>query len=264
MDLLLIARKIFRHKLVTLPIIAMTLCGAVYVLVVKAPVYEASSSYVLINPPAPPTPDQVARNPALGRVHADNPYTRFTDQGVIIDVLTRRLGSEMARRTLEKAGADPRYTVASGAGFGSSSPIVQVTGLGSSPAAAMQTANVVGHAVTGELDGMQREKKVDPTYRITALQVEVADSARLRASGQLRMLVGVLALGGILLFLVLSVTDALDKLLRQRRMARAPYATASDDLALLDPDLDFIEPHLRTNGHGDNVPTPDDPERAKL
>jgi len=262
MDLLLIARKVFRHKLITLPILALTLCGAVYVLAVKDPVYEASSSYVLINPPAPPTAEQVARNPALGRIRSDNPYTRFSDQGVVIDVLTRSLGSEMARRTLVKAGADPRYTVASGAGFGSSSPIVQVTGIGPSPAAAIRTANVVGHAVTGELDRMQRAKNVDSAYRISALQVEVPDDARLRASGQLRMLVGVLALGGILLFVALSITDALDNLLRERRMALAPDESALDNLAFLDPEADLVEPHLRTNGRREHVPAPDE-QRAK-
>ena len=42
MDLLLIARKIWRYKLATLPVIVLTLCGAVYAVAVKDPVYEAS------------------------------------------------------------------------------------------------------------------------------------------------------------------------------------------------------------------------------
>ena len=57
MNLLSIARKIWRYKLATLPVVLLTLFGAAYVVAVKEPVYEASSSYVLINPPTPPTPE---------------------------------------------------------------------------------------------------------------------------------------------------------------------------------------------------------------
>ena len=58
MDLLLIARKIWRYKLATLPVIFLTLCGAVYAVALKDPVYEVKSSYLLINPPAPPTAEE--------------------------------------------------------------------------------------------------------------------------------------------------------------------------------------------------------------
>jgi capsular polysaccharide biosynthesis protein len=216
-DLLAIVRKVWRHKLVTVPVIVLTICGAAYVLAVKEPLYEASSSYLLINPPTPPTAEEIARFPALGRVRSDNPYTRFADQSVVVDVLARSMSSESARRALVRAGADPRYTVASAARFGSANPIVQITGTGPTPQTAIRTANVVGHAVTGELDRMQRVKQVASRYRITALQVEVPEGAQLRASGQLRMLIAVLALGAILLFIVISITDALATLRQERR-----------------------------------------------
>ena len=83
MDLLLIARKVWRYKLVTLPIIALVILGAVMSSSVKEPLYEASSSL---------HPDQSA-GPAHRRGHcprprprpknADNPYTRFADQSVV-------------------------------------------------------------------------------------------------------------------------------------------------------------------------------------
>ena len=133
MDLLLIVRKIWRHKLLTVPVILLTLAGAVYVVAVKEPLYEASSSYLLISPRAAPTAEEIARNPALAKVHADNPYTRFADQSVVVDVLERSMSTESARRTLMRAGADPRYTVGSGVEFGSSVPIMQINGPGSDP-----------------------------------------------------------------------------------------------------------------------------------
>ena len=250
MDLLLIARKLWRYKLATLPIIALTIAGAYYVLVVKEPLYEAQSSYLLVNPPSPPTAEQIAANPALGRIHSDNPYTRYPDQAVVIDVLTRTMNSESERRMLVKAGADRGYMVGSGAQFGSQSPIVQITGTGSTPAIALQTAKVVGHAVEGELDRMQDVEKVDPGYRITTLPVEVPEDAQLRASGKLRMLVAVLALGTIMLFVVVSVFDALATLISQRRGPLPEPDWDPEDLALLDPDLDlYRDPAAGTNGH---------------
>ena len=98
MDLLSIARKIWRYKLSTLPVLFLTLCGAIYVVAVKEPVYEASSSFILINPPAPPTAEEIARDPALGRINSDNPYTRFSDQSVVVEVLASSLTSPSALR----------------------------------------------------------------------------------------------------------------------------------------------------------------------
>jgi hypothetical protein len=246
MDLLAIARKIWRHKLFALPVIVLTLAGAAYTVAVKKPLYQAASSYLLISPPPAPTADQIARNPELGKLRADNPYTRFSDQSVVIEVLARTMNSESARRSLVRAGADPRYMVSSAVRFGASSPIVQITGTGSTPEAAIGTAKIVGNAVVGELDRMQKEQDVDATYRITTLQVEFPTGAQLQASGQLRMLVGVLGLGTVLLFLVISVTSALEGLARERREAQV---WTPDELALFEPDPD-LETASRANGRG--------------
>ena len=216
MDLLLIARKIWRHKFLTIPVILLTLVGAAYTIAVKQPLYEATSSFLLINPPPAPTNDDIARDPSLAKVDPNNPYTRFADQSVVIDVLSRTVNSDTARAELIKAGADPRYTVAAATRFGTTSPIVQITGTGATPQAAIGTAKVVGHAVVGELNRMQAEQKVDPGYRITTLQIEFPDGPHLQASGQLRMLVAVLVLGTIVLFIVISVTDAFESLRRER------------------------------------------------
>jgi hypothetical protein len=224
MDLLSIARKIWRHRLATLPVLVLTLVGAVYVMAIKEPVYEASSSYILINPPAPPTAEQIARNPALARINADNPYTRFADQSVLVDVLARTIGGDSARERLVEAGADPRYDVAPSSQFGFSSPIVQVTGVAPSAEAAMETARLVSKAVTEELDRMQRVQRVHSRYRVTPLQVDSPDRAQLRASGQLRALIGVLALGVILLFVVVSVMDGL----QAQRTPRSMPSSAPD------------------------------------
>jgi hypothetical protein len=247
MDLLSIARKVWRYKLVTVPVVLLVLCGAVYVVAVKEPVYEASSSFILINPPAPPTAEDIARDPSLGRINADNPYTRFSDQSVMIEVLSSAMSSESAQRELLKAGADPRYKVAPTSSFGYSSPIVKVTAQGSTPQVAVASAKLVGKALTAELTRMQESEGVDPDYRINAQQVESPDSAQLKASGQLRMLVGVLVLGAVLLFVVVSVADALTSLRAERRARTAPPEAGggpwpprddrAGDLGELDPEV---------------------------
>ncbi len=222
MDLLSMARKIWRYRLFTLPVVILTLCGAAYVLAVKQPVYEATSSFALLNPPAPPTAEDIARDPALGRINADNPYTRLGDQSVIIQVLASTTNSDAARRALKKAGVDSRYTVTPSADLGYASPIEQVTAVGSSAETAILSAKLVGDVVTRELDRLQAAQGVDKRYRIKTLQVAAPDEAQLKASGTLRVLVGVLVMGALALFIVVSVMDAFVTLRRESLQRLSP------------------------------------------
>lgn len=212
MDLLLILRKMWRHRFVTLPIIALTLIGAFYVIAVKAPEYKVSSSYVLINPPPPPTADDIARNPALGRINPNNPYTRFSDQSVIVSLLSSSLSADAARQQLVNEGADPRYTVSPDLQLGYSSLVVQVEGVGSTPEAAVHTAQLVGAALAQELDRVQTSQGVDPHYRIKTQEVVAPNSPTQQLSSTLRPLVGILAIGAILLLLGVSAAEALGTL----------------------------------------------------
>jgi hypothetical protein len=264
MNLLSIARKIWRYKLLTVPVVLLIFCGAVYVVAIKKPVYEASSSYILINPPEPPTPEEVARDPSLARINADNPYTRFSDQSVIVEVLASSMANESAKRALLNAGADPRYKVEPASEFGFSSPIVKITAQGASPEVAVRSAKLVGNAVTGELQKMQQAEGVDSQYRIRANKVDTPDGAQLRASGQLRSLVGVLGLGTVLLFLVVSVGDAVTALRAERvgrsgasRLAEADeqwsaQEARSERLTALDPE-EWSELDGGPRGNGEPV-----------
>jgi len=233
MSLLLILSKIWRYKLVTIPIFASVLLGAFYVVAVTAPTYEASATYILVNPPPPPTDAQIARDPSLGRVKDDNPYTRFSDQAVLVQVLASRLTSDQTRRVLIARGADANYIAAPSAEFGFSAPILQITGTGTTAAAAVTTTNVVGAALTQELDQMQAVRGVTKGYRITAEAVVAAHDAKLKPSGKLRSLVAVLVLGTILMFMAISVLDALSTLRAQWVRGRT---AASDDVE------DSVEP----------------------
>jgi hypothetical protein len=221
MDLLAIARKVWLYRVATLPVLILTFLGAFYVVVIKSPEYEASSSYVLIQPPPPPTQEDIAIDPSLGRINADNPFTRFTDQSAVVGVLASRLSNESSRDALEKKGADRRYTVAPSSEFSTSSLLVQITGVGSSPEQAVGTAELVGAALVRELDDLQETQNVALDYRIQAQSVTAPDAAELQVSSTLRPLVGVLAMGAILLFVVVSAAEALSSLGVNRSWASA-------------------------------------------
>ena len=222
MDLLQILQKIWRYRIVTLPVLALTLLGAIYVVALKESEYSAASSYVLINPPAPPTAEEIAADPSLGRINSDNPFTRFTDQSVVMDLLASTLSNESARRALAQQGADNRYTVAPSSEFGFSSQLLDVTGVGSTPREAVRTAELVGAALTSELDRLQASRGVDARYMIETQRVVAPDHAEQRVSGKLRTLVGVFAMGAILLFVVISAAEALTTLRAERSKQGVP------------------------------------------
>jgi hypothetical protein len=223
MTLLLILRKIWRYKFATLPILALVMAAAFFEIAVKPDMYQASSTYILVTPPAPPTPDEIAKDPKLGK-GADNPYTRYSDQSIVVQVLASRLNGDDARAALERKGADRNYTVQPSSEFGFSAPIVSITGTGTSPVAAIQTADIVGAALTKELEDMQKVHGVAPRYQITTQEIVGAHDARLKASGKLRAAVAVIALGTVMLFIVVSLLDGLSAFRRELATSRAAAA----------------------------------------
>ena len=228
MDLLTIARKIWRYRIATLPVIVLTLLGAVYMVVLKPPVYEASSSYILINPPSPPTPEEIAAKPALGRIDPDNPFTRFSDQSVVVGLLSSILSNDVERKALVKQGADSRYTVAPvQSTYGYSSLMLGVTGVGSSGPQAIRTAELVGAALNQQLENLQASRGVAPHYRIKSELIDAPDTASQKVSGKLRALIGVFVLGVILLFVVISAAEGLATLRAEWAKRDAPGSRRS-------------------------------------
>ena len=197
-----------------LPLAVLVLAGWYYVLAVKTPTYEAAATYILVDPPAPPISAQMTGS--------DNPYLRFSNDAVLVEVLASRLTSEQGRRLLASQGADPNYTAQSSPELGFSAPILQITGTGTTPAAAIQTAYLVGRAMTTELARMQGIRRVDKRYRIKAAAVVAAHDATLKGAGRIRGLVAVFALGAILMFVLISFLDAVGALRAQRVEVKWP------------------------------------------
>jgi hypothetical protein len=234
--LLAIMRKLWRYKLVTLPIIGLALFGSVYVVAFKPPVYQSSVSYILFTPPPPPTESDILKNPAVVR-GADNPYTRFADLTVVAQLMATRLSSDETRASLAQRGAVPSYTAEPGGGFSYSTPTIQITGIGPTAQTAIKTADVVGSALTRELDKMQEAKGVAAKYRITTQPVVPAHGAKLMPSGTLRALFGVVAIASILLFFVVSILDAVAALRWERADDQGGNEWDPPDAAVIDFEL---------------------------
>jgi hypothetical protein len=252
MDLLSVTLKIWRHRLVTFPIIVLTLAAATYVVAIKKPEYQAKTSFALLYPPPPPTADQLARDPELAKIDTNNPYTRFSDQSVIISILASTMNSRAAQQSLSKTGA--QYVVGPSMEFGYATPVVQVTANAWNPMTAVRTATTAGRALSQELNRMQAARGVAERYRIRTLEIGTPGQARLQASGKLRTFVGVVVMGAIALFVALSVADAFATLRVQRRWSDplVPMDDGSDGSAAVLPDPYELTPESEmaaSNGH---------------
>jgi hypothetical protein len=210
MDMLAIVQKVWRHKLAALPVIILTVVGLAYVTVLKPKVYQAQASYILINPPAPPSTQQIQQDPALAKLHTDNPYVRFSDLSIVVQLLTQAMSTVDTQQQLAAQGVAPGWTVGPSTQIGFS-PIFQVTASAPSPAEATKSARLVSNATTGLLNTLQARDQVSPGYQITALQLQSPNQATLQVSSLLRTVVAVLAVGIIMLFIAVSTASGLEE-----------------------------------------------------
>jgi hypothetical protein len=213
-DLLSLMRLIRLHKAVSAIIVVATL-GACLFVVFRAPeTYEATSSYVLIEPPAPPTAAEIRADPNLRGAGSDNPYNRYSDPSVILNVVARKATDETVQQRAAKTGADVNFDVSPSRRFGGTSPILDVAASGPTEEEVLATLRFLGLQVAKELRQTQADEGVDPRYMFTTRVVESPEEATRLYSGTVRSLVGLLALGALVLVLVLAV-------LRSREIQRA-------------------------------------------
>jgi hypothetical protein len=220
-DLLTIWQTIWRRRWVALPVLLLTVVVAGWAVLLRPPVYESSATLLLLQPPGPPTPTQLQRDPALAGLNADNPYTRVYDPAVLIAVVADVVGSEPARRGLAGQGADDRYVITNTVRYGLSSPLVEITGTAATPAQATRTTGLVATAFAQQLRQLQAAEHVSPRYFVMVRMVDGPAAGRPRASDKVRVLVGVFGLGLIGLFSVISVADALGTMRARRRAYRS-------------------------------------------
>jgi hypothetical protein len=207
MDLFSIIGTMWRHRLVTIPVIVITLLGAFYVIEIKAPTYQATADILLGVPPGPPTAAQIAANPALGKINTYNPYISYGNLVLVADVVIDIADSATTQQAVVSQGANPKYALDL-APLVDNPPVIEVTDEGGSAAAAIQSTQIVAEAVQKDLYQAQAQANVNPKYMITSSEIVKPLEATTSASSRLRDLLGFLAIGLILLLVAVSIAQA--------------------------------------------------------
>lgn len=204
MDLLSLVQALWRYKLTSLLVLSLTGMAVAGVLVWTPPVYTASASLLLIEPPEPSTD---AKSP----VAPENPFVRYADNSVIITVVARRVQQEQVREEIVGQGGVETYEVDLSRRFGGSSPIIDIAATADSQSRALSTVHLVIAQTTTDLYNVQAEENVRTEYMYTARTVEQPASAVRVVSGTLRKAIGVLGLGLGCLVLALASRRAWDE-----------------------------------------------------
>ena len=234
MDLFSIAGVLWRHKRVAIPVVLLTVLGMFYVVLFTAPAYQADANVLLVNPPAPPTAAEIAQNPGLIKVN--NPYANLGNPTYVADVITTLITSTASQRLLEDAGASPGYKVTQDSSnqiLGEAPPpALDITGVGSSAAAAVQSANLVAAAIIRDLRQLQEGANVKSTFMITAVEYVRPSSAVKSSSGQLKTALGVAVVGFIALLVAVSAAQGVE----ERRNRRPYLGPESDSRGVVGPE----------------------------
>jgi len=220
MDLLSIISIVWRHKLAAIPVVLLTIAGAFYVIAIKAPVYQATSSLLLLGAPNPPSAGQIAADRKLAKINPNNPYVNFDDLPVVADAVINVVTSNTAEQTLAAQGVNPEYQVVLSTDFGNP-PIIEITGIGRTAAEAMRGASLVTSTAVADLYQMQKAQGVNNAYMITSTELVKPTQAQTTVSGKLRTLIAVLGIGALLLFVVISLAEAVARR-RSPALAGAP------------------------------------------
>ena len=83
-----------------------------------------------------------------------------------------------------------------------------MTGSANNAQVAVQSARIVAAAVSKDLHQLQAAQNVNPKYMISAIEYVVPTSATSSSSSKLRTLIGVVAVGVVLLFVAVSLAEA--------------------------------------------------------
>lgn len=222
MDFISIASVLWKQKWLAFPIVLLTALAAVYVVKVKPPVYDATSTVLLTNPLKQATQSQIAAHPSLKKANSDNIFEDYGDLDIVASAVVDDATSPASATALAKAGAGTSYQVELSTDS-DNPPIIDITGVGSTPRAAIQSAQVVTTAVQQDLATIQVDQGVDPFFLIGGDNIVKPTQAQRSSSAKLRSLVAVLGAGIVLLFIVVSSADAAARRRRIRRTRRTDF-----------------------------------------
>jgi hypothetical protein len=216
MDVLSILRLLVRRWRVTAPAALLTvlLIGAAFLS--SSPTYEATASIVLLPPPEAPevnAPSASAPAPSVGQ----NPFARYGDLSVVADILARVMDSDSRRAEFESQGVTGYDVVVNRLQRG---PVVDVTGQGPNPEAAIRSTEIVVTEVSAVLTQLQQDEDADPAYFIKSAPLEPPSTATAMYGSTLRMAIAAMAVGALATLGLAVLAEAIAR----RREARLTEA----------------------------------------
>ncbi|ADX75036.1 hypothetical protein Asphe3_39480 [Pseudarthrobacter phenanthrenivorans Sphe3] len=207
MDPLAVVRTIWRHRIVSIPIVVLTALAALYVFQFAPRSYESSSTFAMINPDIPTELDMI-KHPELKDLNNKNPYLRSSDPSLIVQVLLTRLNDASTADLLIEKGLSDQYTVSRGVG-GLNGFLVDITGEGETPEKSIATTQALGQLLQEYLYEAQKVNEADDVYLFSALVVATPDKATEQFSSRLRALIVVFLSGVVTMFGAVSVARSL-------------------------------------------------------
>lgn len=209
MDPASVIRTLWRHKVLTVLLVVATAAGMYHVVTKPFSQYDARASVLLVPPRGLP--------PELAASAADNPYLRDYNPSVVISIVSASVNAEETRERLVAAGADPRYEVLPPSRYGISNAIVQMVGTATTAEGAAQTVELVVTAFDDRLRGIQLAERVDERLFIRSRIVRAPSAGIPIVPSRTRAVAGVLGLGVVGLFSLLSSVDFVEQVRRSRR-----------------------------------------------
>jgi capsular polysaccharide biosynthesis protein len=213
-DLLTFVRTLWRHRWWSVPLLAVTIAGVVYVAVASERVYEARADLVLIGPPGPPTAAELEADPALASARLDNPYARAFDPTVITEIVARVVASDRDRGNIPGG-----YRIDTARRYGSSAPLIEISARAGDPDVAVDQARIVSDRFVAALASIQAVENVHPRSLITTRVVDAAEGPREIVTQRLRAILGVAALGAIIVLVAVTLAQAIAEQRMRRRLA---------------------------------------------
>jgi hypothetical protein len=193
-------------------VLLVTVLGSSWVLFVRPATYQVQSSMLLVPPPPAPSDAQIDKHPELRKLNSDNPYGRSYDPTILIALVSIAITSDPSREAIKQAGGDERFTVAQTTRYGFNSPFADITSVGPSASEAIASNELVIRSFERELARIQLREKVSRRYLITARVAGDPVGARVRSTDVGKLLIGIIGLGVLGLFVVVSIGDAVREL----------------------------------------------------
>jgi hypothetical protein len=163
--------------------------------------YRSTGSITFLPPPA------VDENATPAELQASqNPYARYGDLSIVVDIIRRIMVSETNNATLISRGLKGTYTVGANLAF-DRSPVVEVVAESPTAEQAKADALLVMGDVDQQLMKLQNQVGTDPKYQITTAVVVTPTRATRLLTSTIRRAISVLALVGALILIGAVLAD---------------------------------------------------------